>query len=155
MADEHEAEFRRLLLEEIRAVRNDMISMRSEMVSDITDLKSRMSQLQASEAQQEKETLAFWAERWGPLKSDIQDIRNRLGSLEQKDVKMLERRLDDVEKHSATVNQRLKSTDKEALSSRVMKLEKNEMKKQGIAVGVGLLSGGGISALVQWLMNGF
>lgn len=147
-------DFGQMLLDEIRLLRTEMTAMRSEVNAEISDLKMHMAALQASEAKQEKDTLAFWSERWGPLKSDISDIKNRLSSLEQKDVKALERRIDELEKENAATAERLKSSDAAELDKRLQKLEKGEMKKQGIAAGIGLASGGGVAALIEYLMGG-
>ena len=150
----NDTDIKQILLDEIRIIRTDLTSMRSEVHSEISDVKQHIAQLQASEAKQEKDIMAFWAERWGPLKSDIADIKNRISTLEQKDVQALERRIDALEQENASLREKASQAEKDNLSGRVVALEKGEAKQKGIAAGLGLASGGGIAALIEWIANG-
>lgn len=147
----------KIVLEELRALRTSMETRLSGVELEVANMKASVAQLQATEAQQEKNIMSFWAENWGPLKADIQDIKNRLSSLEQKDVIELERRIDALEREKATLNQKLADADKLAeeqkLDARVQAIEKREAKRLGLAAGAGLASGG-VARLMEWLLGG-
>ena len=144
----------KILLDEMRLLRGDMTSLRNNLHTELSDLKGQIGALQARESQQEKDIIAFWAERWGPLKSDISDIKNRLSSLEQKDVKALEDRILELEKLTAEQKSQLENVTEEDLDGRLTKLEKSEIKRLAVAAGVTLAGAGGLTGILELLLGG-
>jgi uncharacterized coiled-coil DUF342 family protein len=148
MPDDIDKDFRQLLIAEIRYLRVETTAMRVEIQAELSDLKTNIAQLQAREA-----------ERWGPLRVDILDIKNRLSELEQKDVKALDRRIDQLERADVT-NKNTKEQNKAliaanaALTERVLKLEKRDLFKYGVSAGLGLASSGGGFAVFKYLFGG-
>lgn len=156
MAGSIDASLAQHLLEELRSLRAEVGSVRTAVAEEVGDIKVALGSLQASEAQQEKDLIKFWSDAWGPLKTDIQDIKNRIEALENKDVRSLEKRIDSIEKEQAVVNERIDKDLISQMQNRISDLEKINAKQKGLAIGLGLLGGvGGVSIdkLIQALFG--
>lgn len=125
-----------LILSELKGCRRQI----DGLVKDVANLK-------AVEGEHSKHVQRFWAENWGPLKSDIQDIKNRLAALEQGDVVELERRLDKVESDTRVI------TEVE-VGKRLTKLETTDARKYGAASAAGVVGGGIMSYLFKLFFEG-
>lgn len=145
------------LLAEIRSLRAEVASVQQAVSNDLSNIKTALIALQASEQQQEKDLIKFWSDTWGPLKTDLQDIKNRLESLESKDVRALEKRIDSIERDQAVVNERINKELIIKMQDQLTDLEKTNARQKGLAIGLGLLGGAGgvsIDKLVSWIMGG-
>lgn len=60
----------------------------------------------------------------------------------------------EIKEAVAALKAREPQQDIQNLGERVRKLEQGKSRTQGVAAGLGLASGGGISAIIQWLLHG-
>lgn len=122
------SDINQLILSELRAVR-----------SEVNDLREDVARLKVQDTENNKSEHKFWAENWGPVKSDIADIKNRISVIEATNLKLVERRVENLE----TKASKLEEAELERLRSDA------NTRKISIALGAG--AGGLIAAAVKLL----